>query len=79
LDASGKEIARVGLQKVFVKELRKDPDDVLSEWFYYMVGWSVRGTSNIAKEACPQTVTSGSASIAIVCNTGNGTTVTISK
>jgi len=79
LDAGGKELARVALQKVFVKELRINPNNAKSEWFFYMVGWSVRGASTIANEVCPQTVTSSTASIGVICNTGNGTTVTISN
>jgi len=81
LDASGKEIARVGLQTVFWLTSHMNPITGMAERDRYMAGWSVRGTSTLAEEACPQTVTSGTASIAITCFTGDGsgTTVTISK
>jgi hypothetical protein len=81
LDANGKEIARVGLQVVSWITSHMNPTTGMAEQDSYMAGWSVRGTSNLSDEACPQTVTSGAATIAIMCYTGDGsgTTVTISK
>jgi len=79
LDASGKEIARVALQTASIDVSDINPNAGGAEQNLYMVGWSVRGTSVTADEACLQTVTSGAASIRVICNTDDGTTVTISN
>ncbi|CAB4902560.1 MAG: hypothetical protein F2806_05295 [Actinobacteria bacterium] len=79
LDANGKEIARVGLQRVFWFTSHMNPTTGMAEEDRFSAGWSVRGASVIADESCPKTVTSGAATIAITCYDNVGTTVTVSK
>ena len=79
LDATGKEIARVALQTVSIDIGYTNPNSGGAEQNLYMVGWSVRGTSVSADGACSQTVTSGEASVGVICNTDGGTTVTLSN